>query len=280
MPSSVGFLRFWAAKGFGAVMACLLGLGFSAQASLLDERMINPLDAFTAQVLHEGEWLYGQPPALAPGWMFWGITERLTAELDLMAWLGGVADMNVRYGLVDPEKNPFGLAWENMAFYLPPALGDMNKNQEHVFFEREGAGAYSRLNSSWQFMPRQWLLLSVGASYSHYLRIENKNRPEFQGAFFSNYTEPVVSLGLDSRWASWLSVHATASYGETFSYQENRPRKEQLTYGFRFAPFLGNTWGVFNTLRVELAAFVIYYRDAQELQALYVPVYPSLYWQW
>jgi hypothetical protein len=159
-------------KTVGAAL-CLGGLALPVQGSLLDERLINPLDSFTAEVMHDGEWLYGQPPALSPGWMFWGVTDRLTAELDFMAWLGGVADINIRYGIIDPEKNTFGLAWENMVFYLPPELGDLNQSQEHVLFERNGAGAYSRLNSSWQFLPRQWLLLSAGVSYSHYLRIEN-----------------------------------------------------------------------------------------------------------
>jgi hypothetical protein len=97
---------------------------------------------------------------------------------------------------------------------------------------------------------------------------------------FENYTEPVVSLGLDSRWADWVSFHATASYGETFSYQENRPRKEQATYGFRFAPFLGNGWGILSTLRIEVAAFLVYYPDAREVQGIYVPLYPYVYWQW
>lgn len=62
-------------------------------------------------------------------------------------------------------------------------------------------------------------------------------------------------------------------------YSDNQPRKWQLAYGFRVAPFLDHGWAILRTLRIEAAAIVSHYRDLHTGYRLYVPLLPYLYWQ-
>ena len=89
-----------------------------------------------------------------------------------------------------------------------------------------------------------------------------------------------VWISLDDRWKPWLSVHVTASYGATFVYSDNEPRKVELAYGFRVAPFRYARRAILRDLRLEVAALVLYRPDARSLQALYIPLLPYAYWQW
>jgi hypothetical protein len=254
--------------------------------SLKTERMVSAVDTVTPDVLHQGELLYGQPFALEPGWGLWGITDNLTVLIDLTSWLGGIPDLFLKYSLTDPDNQDFRIAVENMVIYVPESFGNFGKNAQpgtddyYMIFERPGWCDVVRVDASLTLIPGLRVLLSGGVSYSQNLSIANANRPTQYGITLSNYFEPAGSVGLDWRALDWLSLHAGGSYGETFEYSENRPRKWQATYGMRIAPFYAVNFGPLQTFTIELAAIINYFPDAQEYRALYFPVYPSFYWQW
>ncbi|MGA2142609.1 MAG: hypothetical protein ABSG94_09315 [Brevinematales bacterium] len=248
--------------------------------------MISPVDTLTPDVLRAGEFIYGQPFALEPGWVFWGINDRLTMLFDLTAWLGGIPDLFLKYSLTDPDSKIFRLALENMVMYIPGSYGNFNKgaqqgsDQYYIFFERPGWSDVFRADTSFTIFTDFRLLLSGGLSYSQNLSISNYNMPVNYGITLSNYIEPVASIGLDWRALDWLSAHSGVSYGETFEYNENRPRKWQATYGVNIAPFYWLNFGFLQTFTIQLAAFISYFPDAQQYEALYIPIYPTVYWQW
>ncbi len=245
---------------------------------LIDEHMLHPLDSFTGDTFRKGEWFYAQPPVLLPGWALWGLTDGVTVELDFTAWVIGVPDMNVRVRLW--ERGPLRLASETMAFYISAKIGDLDGDDEHLLYERPGIGGYSRLNVSWNLSGRVALHLSGGGSYSRSLTIANEGRPESLSRSFNDYVEPVASVGFDVRLFPWLSLNAAGSYGETFVYFENHPRKYQATYGFRLAPFYNNKYAFLKHVRIELAGIYTSFPDIRETRSTYAPIYPYIYWQW
>ena len=249
-----------------------------SNSGLIRENMLHPLDMFTAKTLNKGEWILSQPPTLLPGYMFWGVTDNITLELDLTAWFIGIPDANIRIGIF--KSNNFQIASETMLIYIPDKIDDLDSDKEHLLFQRNGISGYSRINADWYFSKNSYLNISAGISYSEFLRIENINRSEFSGSSFENYLEPAVSVGIDLRLLPWLSFHSTGYYGETFVYFENHPRKYQFTYGFRIAPFYKNKFGILRTFRIELASITAHFPDAKETYSLAIPVYPYIYWQW
>ncbi len=253
---------------------------------LQDEVYLHPLDAFTAQTLHAGEVLYAQPVSPLPGWAQVGVTDDLTTEVDVTALLGGffiaphlpVPSFNVRYRVRDGGRARASIAVEGMAQYLwhPYAQEDFPTFR----LVRDKLGGFLHVNASVPVAEHLWLHLSAGASYADLLAVQNLGRAGSHQRVFRDLVSPDVSVSLDERWTPWLSVHATASYGATFVYADNQPRKLQLAYGLRIAPLRHSTHAILRDLRLELAALVLYRPDARELQALYIPLLPYAYWQW
>ena len=253
---------------------------------LQDEVYLHPLDAFTAQTLHAGEVLYAQPVSPLPGWAQVGLTDDLTAEVDVTALLGGffiaphlpVPSLDLRYRLHDGRRTGPSLAVEGMAQYLWHPYAQ----EEFPTFRlvRDQLGGFLHVNASIPLAEHLWIHLSAGASYAAVLAIQNQGRAVARQRVFRDLVSPDVSVSLDARWRPWLSVHVTGSYGATFVYADNQPRKLQLAYGFRVAPLRRSKHAILRDLRLEVAALVLYRRDARELQALYVPLLPYVYWQW
>ena len=253
---------------------------------LLDEPFLHPLDAFTAQTLHAGEVLYAQPLGLLPGWAQVGVTDAITVEIDATALLGGffidphlpVPSTNIRWRLFDGGTTKPSVAVEAMAQYLWKPF-DQEKF-DHLLVRRRHLGGFLHANLSLPLAPHLWLHVSAGVSYARSILITNVDRPESHGTQFQDLVAPDASLAIDWRATRWLALAATASWGSTFVYSDNQPRKLQFTYGARFAPFLWSSHGSLRTLRIELAAIGIYRSDAKELLAAYVPVFPYIYWHW
>jgi hypothetical protein len=120
----------------------------------------------------------------------------------------------------------------------------------------------------------------VGVTFSEDFLVENKERPVYRGKHITNAVNPDASLSLDFRAKPWLSLHATGSYGTTFVYSDNQPRKWEVAYGFRLAPFYASRYGILRTMRLEAAALWIYRPDARESVLLAIPILPYFYWQW
>lgn len=216
--------------------------GWAAR-DLRNDANMHPLDMFTADTLDEDEWHYGQPAIFAPGYNFVGLSDRWTAQLDYTAWLGGVPSLNFRYAL--SKGNPrFNAALEFMAIYIDEDFYDdvdeLDEDQDHLFIKREGLGGYLRFNASYTVNKDTRLHFSLGSSYSEYLEISNEDRGEFIGDQWEDLIDPIVMLGVDYSINDDLMFVANVSYGETWMLFENRPRKEQFVYGFRWAPFTRN----------------------------------------
>ncbi len=248
--------------------------------SLLTERMLHPLDSYTAYTFHKGEWAYNFPVlGLTPGWMWWGITDWMTAELDIECWLGGVPSFNFRFGLARKNGIRPALAYETMYQYLRKEI-DLIDGYDTLHVVRKGHNWYNRINASWLILKRLRLHVSLGGTFSEYLLLENDNRPEYYGQVFENLLSPDISLGIDWRITKWLSCHGTGSYGTTFVYLDNVPRKYQFAYGFRVAPFLKCRWGFLRNMRIETTSLTFYFSEARETVTLPIPIFPYIYWQW
>lgn len=246
---------------------------------LQDEAFLHPLDAFTAQTLRAGEVFLAQPISPLPGWAQVGVTDWLTVEIDLTAIVGGliesphvpVPSTDVRWRVRD------GFALEGMVQYLSAELAQ--EDLEHLVVRRQGLGGFLHANASIEVARHLWLHASAGVSYQNWFEVESQRRTIEHGATFEHLISPDVSLAFDWRVREWLSLNATGSYGATFVYSDNQPRKVQLAYGARVAPFLWTHVGILHDLRVELAAVVMYRPDAREVAALYLPILPYVYWQ-
>lgn len=175
-------------------------------------------------------------------------------------------------------RNP-AMAFETMYQHL--WLTQNQLDQENLRVERQGGNSwYGRFNFSWKTNKNLYLHFSAGVTYTENLLIENKDTINYQGEFFNQTINPDVSLNIDWRMRPWISTHLTTSYGTTFIYLDNIPRKYQVSYGFRLAPFYKNKHGILRTLRAEFVGFYMWFPDAQEKLESVVPIFPYIYWQW
>ncbi len=246
--------------------------------SLVNETMLHPGDAFTAYVYKKGEWGYNQAITPYPSWAWWGITDWLTAEVDIEAWLGGVPSFNFRVGLLKADRWKPAVAYETMFQYLGEER-DQFHNLNYLDIERQGANWYNHLNFSWKIGDRFHVHLSGGATYSENLTISNglDSTSFYKGRSFNKSINPDFSIGLDWRIKRGITLHSTASYGSTFLYADNIPRKQQFTFGSRMAPFIKSKSGFLNCFRFELSFLHNNYPDAST--GFSGPI-GFLYWQW
>ncbi|HMX04563.1 MAG TPA: hypothetical protein PKE14_07825, partial [Chitinophagales bacterium] len=80
---------------------------------LIDDAYLHPIDCITPYTLQKGEWIYGQSLQTLPfpSWAFYGITDRLTTQIDLLPWIGGlvtelhkpIPSFNLRYRFYEQE---------------------------------------------------------------------------------------------------------------------------------------------------------------------------------
>ena len=127
---------------------------------------------------------------------------------------------------------------------------------------------------------RDSINLSAGVDYIGELIMQNNDSANFNVQTFNKSWNPNFSLGVDYRPSKWISYHLGYSYGSTLTYLENVPRKHQLTYGFRVAPFYKNRFGILRCMRVELLAINSFFPDIRAKQVFPFPVFPYFYWQW
>lgn len=256
---------------------------------LQSDIMLHPTDGFTAFTLKKNEFIYCQSPFTLPlpSWAWWGITDNITAEIDLLPLIGGlfqpphlpVPSVNFRFKLRQQNGAVPGIAFRTMFQHLWTTQNQADADNLRV--ERQGGNSwFNRFNLSWQVREHLYIHFSAGATYTENLRIENKDTLNYTGRFFKQTVNPDVSLNFDWRFRPWMSAHLTAGYGTTFVYLDNIPRKYQVSYGFRVAPFYKNRFGILRTLRAELVGLYIRLPDAGETMKIPAPIFPYLYWQW
>jgi len=244
--------------------------------SLINETMLHPADASTGYVYKKGEWGYNQALTPYPSWAWWGVTDRITTELDFEAWLGGVPSFNVRIGVLKQKELIPALAFETMFQYLKEDL-DQFHNLDYLDVNREGANWYNHINMSWKVRHKCHIHLAGGMTYAEKLQISNSDSLNYTGKSFTNLISPDFSLALGWCFKDWISFHSSISYGSTFLYADNIARKQQFVLATRIAPFIRSNKGFFNCFRFEIAYVNAHFRDA--IQGFSGPI-GFLYWQW
>ena len=255
---------------------------------LIDDSYLHPIDCVTPYTLKKGEWIYAQSIQTLPfpSWAFVGITDNLTAQIDLLPWLYGafsdlkkpIPSLNFRYrfnnqnGIIPTIgiEAMFVHFWDTLQRFETPTL---------TVWEN---GSYFHLKPSigYNFNNKFYINISAGADYIGELIIQNNDSLNFNSKTFSKSWNPNFSIGFDYRPSNWISYHLGYTYGSTLTYLENVPRKHQLTYGFRIAPFYKNKFGLLRNMRIELLAINGFFPDINAKQIFPVPVFPYLYWQW
>ncbi len=277
------------------VIALMLPLSLCGQAPstsrsrpLNEDPYLHPVDIITPYTLRKGEWIYAQSIQTLPfpSWAFVGITDKLTAQIDLLPWLFGVfselkrpiPSFNFRYRFNHQQgwlptigiEAMFVHFWDTLQRFSTPAL---TIRENGSYFHIKPSIGY-RIHDKW------YLNLSAGADYIGELMMQNNDTTNLQTASFSNSWNPNFAIGIDFRPSPWISYHIGYSYGATLTYLENVPRKRQLTYGFRIAPFYRSRAGFIRSLRIELVAINAAFPDIDARQNFPVPVFPYFYWQW
>lgn len=252
------------------------------------EIFLHPADGFTAYTLNKGEFVYNQSPFTLPfpSWAWYGITDNITAEIDFLPLVGGlfqkphlpVPSFNFRFKLVEQKRLIPSIALETMYQHLWREI--TQSDQPNAIVSREGNSWYNHLNFSWRINPKLYTHLSVGTAYVENLYFSNNDTLNLKEKFYPTSFMPDFNVSVDYRWKPWISLHATGSYGVTFVYLDNIPRKQQISYGFRVAPFYNNKKGVLKNLRAEFIGYHIYLPDINESIESILPIFPYFYWQW
>ncbi|MFZ5973764.1 MAG: hypothetical protein ACOYXA_19455 [Bacteroidota bacterium] len=258
------------------------------QNPLDDDVYLHPVDCVTPYTLKKGEWIYAQSIQTLPfpSWAFYGITDKLTAQLDLLPWLYGVftelkkpiPSINLRYrfntqkGLIPTVgvETMFVHFWDTLQRFKTPS----------VTVWENGSYFHFKPSISYQIKEVFFVNLSLGVDYIHELILQNNEPNNFQTKAIGKSWNPNYAIGVDYRPSKWISYHAAYNYGSTLSFLENVPRKIQLTYGFRVAPFFKNKHGVLRNLRIECVAINGYFPDVDAKQTFPLPIFPYFYWQW
>lgn len=270
----------------------MLPLWSFAQSDILEglqtETLLHPADAFTAYTLKKGEFVYNQSPFTLPfpSWAWWGITDNITAEIDLLPLLGGffqephlpVPSLNFRFKLVHQNKFIPSVAFETMYQHLWNKV--IQSDQPNAIVSRKGNSWYNHVNLSWKIKPRLHMHLAVGATYVENLFFSNNDSSDLIEKFYPTSFTPDVNVSIDYRMKPWMSLHATGSYGTTFVYLDNIPRKQQISHGFRIAPFYKSKRKFLRTFRAEFIGYYIYIPAIDEAIESILPIFPYFYWQW
>ncbi len=256
--------------------------------TLKDDAYLHPIDIITPYTLHKGEWIYAQSIQTFPfpSWAFVGITDKLTAQIDLLPWIFGafselkkpIPSLNFRYrfneqkGIVPTVavEAMFVHFWDTFLRFETPTL---------TVWEN---GSYFHIKPVFGYnIKKNWYVnISFGVDYINQLTIQNNDSINFSRITFDKSFNPNFSAGIDYRPSNKISYHIGYSYGSTLTYLENVPRKKQLTYGFRLAPFYKNRFFLLRNFRLELVAINAYFSDINAKQIFPLPIFPYFYWQW
>lgn len=270
----------------------LLGIntssGQSKTNSLKDDAYLHPIDIITPYTLKKGEWIYAQSIQTVPfpSWAFVGVTDKLTAQIDLLPWIYGlfsefkkpIPSLNFRYQLAKQDGIRPTIAVETMFVHFWDTLErfdtpKMRMYQNGSYFHFKPVIAY-QLGSKWNINA------SLGVDYVDEVIMHKKVVDKPLSRTIAKSWNPNYAIGLDYRPSNWISYHVGYSYGSTLTYLENIPRKRQLTYGFRVAPFYKNKRKFLRNLRLELVAINSYFSDISTSQSFPIPLFPYVYWQW
>ena len=255
---------------------------------LRDDTYLHPIDAITPYTLKKGEWIYAQSVQTLPfpSWAFVGISDKLTAQIDLLPWVFGVfsdlkkpiPSLNLRYRFNQQKGFVPTVGVETMFVHFWDTLKRF-ETSSHTIYEN---GSYFHIKPAlgYKFKDKFYLNLSVGVDYIEELIFQNKDEFNSNSKSILKSWNPNCSFGFDYRPSDWISYHIAYTYGSTLTFLENVPRKHQFTYGFRMAPFYKNRYGILRSMRIELLAINGYFPDVKAKQSFPIPIFPYFYWQW
>lgn|SRR5690606_27533014 len=256
--------------------------------SIKDDAYLHPIDCITPYTLKKGEWIYAQSIQTLPfpSWAFVGITDQLTAQIDLLPWIIGafsdlkrpIPSLNFRYRFQEQKGLIPTIAIETMFVHFWDTLQRLETSSLTMW--ENGSYFHFKPIIGYQIKNKWNINLSAGVDYIDEFIMHNNDSLNFQTKTFSNSWNPNFSIGIDYRPSNWISYHIGYTYGSTLTYLENIPRKIQFTYGFRIAPFYKNRFGILRNMRIELVAINGYFSDINKKQSFPIPVFPYFYWQW
>ena len=254
----------------------------SSDAGLATDVMLHPGDGFTAYTLCKNQLIYNQYLWTIPvtPFIWWGVTDWLTVELDTEAYLGGlfiephlpIPSFDVRLRLYGDARSQFALAYETMIQHLWSPIEQLD---EPIRIERAGTSWFHHVNASVRVADATYLHASAGATFSRALVLEDPHSGRRRS--FRDLVSPDASLTLDWRVSPRISLHASASYGSTFTYLDNVPRKLQAAVAVRVAPFYAARHGFLRRMRFELASLLWHFPDIGT-SAWIPPIFPYVYW--
>ncbi|HED11342.1 MAG TPA: hypothetical protein ENJ10_11690, partial [Caldithrix abyssi] len=162
--------------------------------SLKDDVYLHPIDIITPYTLKKGEWIYAQSIQTLPfpSWAFVGITDKLTAEIDLLPWIFGafsdlkkpIPSLNFRYRFNEQKdlmptigvEAMYVYFWDRFQRFETPALSVWENG---TYFHLKPTVGY-RIKDEWD------INLSVGVDYIGELILQNNNALNFQTKTFTN----------------------------------------------------------------------------------------------
>lgn len=258
------------------------------QNALNDDAYLHPVDCITPYTLKKGEWIYAQSIQTLPfpSWAFYGITDKLTTQIDLLPWLYGaftnlkkpIPSLNLRYRFNTQKKAIPTIGIETMFVHFWDTLQRFKTPTITVW--ENGSYFHIKPTFGYNIKNKLYFNLSFGADYVKELIMQNNDTSNFQFKTFNRSWNPNYAIGIDYRPSKWISYHIAYTYGSTLTFLENVPRKIQITYGFRVAPFYKNKFGVLRNLRIEFVAINGYFNDVGAKQIFPIPIFPYFYWQW
>ncbi len=277
-------------KSLLAVLVCGHVFGLCGQTDtskinpLDDDTYLHPVDGITPYTFHRGEWFYAQSLQTlpGPGWAFVGVTDRLTVQLDFTPLVGGlffkphypIPSLSARYKIATQKQLLPTISVEGQFFHLWDTLSRFDV-KEHTLYQN---GSYFHLKTAWGY---RWGPLCVnGAVGVDYMSEMWWAQGDTMTARLVPNLNPNFSLSVGWRKRPWISYHVALSYGATLTYFENVPRKIQLNYGMRIAPFYQNKWRFLRNMRIELVAINAWFPDIGQYASIPLPIYPLFYWQW
>ena len=285
-------MKFKIATSFLLIVSCQLVFAVEDTIKktnpLIDDVYLHPIDCVTPYALQKGEWIYGQSWQTLPfpSWAFYGLTDKLTMQIDLLPWLYGaftelkkpIPSLNFRYQFNEQNGAVPTIGIETMFIYFWDTLQRF-ETPSITLYE---SGPYFHIKPviGYQFKQDWFINLSLGVDYMESLIMQNNDSSNLQYQDFTNSWNPNYAIGIDYRPSNWISYHIAYQYGATLTYLENAPRKTMFTYGFRFAPFYKNRFGILRNMRFELTSINAYFSDVDAWQATILPFYPYVYWQW
>lgn len=173
--------------------------------SLHDDVYLHPIDAITPYTLKKGEWIYAQSIQTLPfpSWAFYGITDKLTTQIDLLPWIYGsfsnlkkpIPSLNLRYRFNEQKGAIPTIGIEAMFVHFWDTLERFNTPTLTVWEN----GSYFHLKPSFgfNFNDKYYVNVSAGVDYIGELILQNNDSLNFQSKTFQKSWNPNFSIGFD-----------------------------------------------------------------------------------